>query len=75
MSGLVDEMPTNEANQSLAPPFLHSGQVMPGLFGLLNHRTAGIPPLDTLNERATAFRPARGLLLWRDHNISQRVLK
>jgi hypothetical protein len=53
--------------QPLTPPF------WPG-HTAVSRRTAGIPPLDTLNERAPALRPDRGLLLGVTHNISQRVL-
>jgi hypothetical protein len=70
--GLVDEMPTNKTNQSLAPPFW------------LGH-TAVFRPVKTIVQRESrhwihsmnghlALRPDRGLLLGVTHNISQRVL-
>jgi hypothetical protein len=58
---------------------LHSGQVIPrflvGSPGLLNHRAAGMPPLDALNEMgARHFAMIADFSSGYTHNISQRLL-
>jgi hypothetical protein len=60
-------MPANETNQLTAPFWPgHTAVIRP----VKTIVQPGIPPLDPLNERATALRRDRGLLLWRDPIIS-----